>query len=150
MELNDILLIIHIAAAGTWLGANVVQTIVPGLAARQGVEAVAGWFRVAGDLSKRLYMPASILLLITGIVMVIQNDAYAFESPFVVIGFGMIVVGALLGIFVFDPTSSEAADAVESGEQSRVKAATTRLATFGTIDTLLLLLTITAMVMRWS
>lgn len=150
MELNDILLIIHIAAAGTWLGANVLQAVVPGLAARQGVEAVAGWFRVAGELSKKLYMPASILLLITGIVMVIQNDAFEFESPFVVVGFGMIVVGALLGVFVFDPGSSEAADAVESGDQARVKAATSRLATFGTIDTLLLLLTIAAMVMRWS
>lgn len=127
-----------------------IQGVVPGLAARQSVEAASGWFRIAGQLSKKLYMPASILLLITGIVMVTLNDSYAFEDLFVVIGFGMIVVGALLGIFIFDPGSRIAAEAVESGDQARVKAATSRLALFGTIDTLLLLLTITAMVLRWN
>lgn len=144
------MLIVHIAAAGAWLGANVIQGLVPGLAARQGVEASAGWFRIAGQLGKRLYMPASILLIVTGSVMVVQDDSYAFEDLFVVVGFGMIVVGALLGIFVFDPGSKAAAEAVESGDRQRIKAATSRLATFGTIDTLLLLLTVTAMVLRWN
>jgi hypothetical protein len=150
MELRDIMLVIHIASAGVWLGANIIQAVVPGLAARQGVEVVAGWYRVAGQLSKRLYMPASILILVTGIVMVLQDDSFGFGSLFVTIGFGMIVIGALLGIFVFDPGSEAVAEAVESGDQSRIKAATARIATFGTVDTLLLLFTMTAMVLRWS
>lgn len=150
MELRDIMLVLHIVAAGTWLGANVLQAMVPGMAAKQSVEAAAGWFRVAGQLSKRLYMPAAILILITGIVMVLQDDSYAFENLFVVVGFGMIVLGAVLGIFVFDPGSKAAAEAVESGDESRIKATSSRLATFGAIDTLLLLFTITAMVLRWS
>lgn len=142
------MLVLHIAAAGTWLGGNVIQALVPGMAARQSVAAAAGWYRVAAQLSKKLYMPAAIVLLATGIVMVLQDEAYGFGSLFVTIGFAMIVVGALLGIFVFDPGSRAAAEAVESGEQSRTAAAVKRLATFGTIDTLLLLFTITAMVLR--
>jgi Predicted integral membrane protein (DUF2269) len=149
MELHEVMLVLHIAAAGTWLGANIIQAVVPGLAARQGAEVVAGWYRVAGQLSKRLYMPAGILILITGIVMVLQHDI-SFGSRFVTIGFGMIVVGTLLGIFIFEPGSEVAAEAVESGDRSRIKAATSRMTAFGTADTLLVLFTMTVMVLRWT
>ena len=150
MDLGAILLVVHIAAAGTWLGANVMQAVVPPMMGRQGAEAVAGWYRVAAELAKRLYMPAAILLLITGVWMVLRIDAYGFGSMFVIIGFGMIVVGAILGIVVFDPGSKAAAEAVESGDPGRIKTARSKLTTWGTVDTLLLLFTITAMVLRWS
>lgn len=149
MQLRDIMLVLHIAAAGVWLGANVMQAVVPGWLARQSTEAVVGWYRVAGGLSKKFYAPVAILILITGVVMVLLDDSYSFGSLFVTIGFGMIVVGALVGMFVFDPGSEAAAAAVESGDEERIKAASARIATFGTIDTLLLLFTMTAMVLRW-
>lgn len=149
MQLRDIMLVLHIGAAGIWLGANVLQAIVPGLAARQGTEAVAGWYRVAGSFTRRLYVPVAIVILTTGVVMVLLDDSYSFGSLFVTVGLGMVVVGALLGMFVFEPGSEAAATAVESGDQSRIKAASARITTFGTIDTLLLLFTMTAMVLRW-
>jgi hypothetical protein len=148
MELSVILLVLHIAAAGTWLGANIVQAIVPPMAARQSPQAVAGWYRVAAQLSSRLYMPVAILILITGIWLVIENEAYSFGSVFVSIGFAMIIVGALLGKFVFEPGSVRAAEAVESGDEGAVKSAAARIAGFGMVDTLLLLFTMTAMVLR--
>lgn len=148
MELRDILLTLHIAGAATWFGANVVQAVAPAMAARQGPETAAGWYRVAGGLLIRLYMPASIVILATGIWMVLISDAYSFASVFVTIGFGMIVVGALLGIFVFGPGSERAAAAIESGDQGRIRAAVGRVAAFGTVDTLLMLFTIAAMVLR--
>jgi uncharacterized membrane protein len=148
MELRDILLVLHIAGAGTWLGANIVQAVVPSMAARQGPQAAAGWYRVAGALSRRLYMPASILILVTGIWMVVENDDYGFGSGFVSVGFGMIIIGALLGIFVFEPGSERAAQAIDSGDRVAIRASTARIAAFGTADTLLLLFTITAMVLR--
>jgi hypothetical protein len=148
MELRDVLLILHIAGAGTWLGANVVQAMAPSLAAKQGPGAQAGWYRVAAKLSSRLYMPAAILILGTGIWMVLLEDAYGFGTLFVTIGFVMIVVGALLGIFVFDRGSERAAEAIEAGDQTASRSATGRLAAFGVLDTVLLLFTITAMVLR--
>jgi hypothetical protein len=93
-------------------------------------------------------MPAAILILATGIWMVLLVDAYGFGTLFVTIGFGMILVGALLGIFVFDPASERAADAIESGDQEAARSATGRVAAFGVLDTVLLLFTITAMVLR--
>jgi uncharacterized membrane protein len=148
MELRDVLLILHIAGAGTWLGANVVQAMAPSLAAKHGPAAQAGWYRVAAKLASRLYMPAAILILATGIWMVLLVDAYGFGTLFVTIGFGMILVGALLGIFVFDPASERAAAAIESGDQEAARSATGRVAAFGVLDTVLLLFTITAMVLR--
>jgi hypothetical protein len=148
MELRDVLLILHIAGAGTWLGANVVQAMAPSLAAKQGAAAQAGWYRVAAKLSSRLYMPAAILILATGIWMVLLVDAYGFGTLFVTIGLAMIVIGAVLGILVFDRGSERAAAAIDTGDQSAIRSATGRLAAFGVLDTVLLLFTITAMVLR--
>jgi len=148
MTYSEILLVLHIAGAGTWLGANVVQAVVPPAAARAGSATLAGWYRMSSVLATRLYMPAAILILITGILLVIENEAYGFGSIFVTIGFGMIVVGAVLGMVVFGPGGDAAAEAVESGDQTRIRSAVARLTRWGLIDTLLLLFTITAMVMR--
>ncbi|MGH8913929.1 MAG: hypothetical protein ACRDZM_05355, partial [Acidimicrobiia bacterium] len=97
MEPRDILLLLHIAAAGTWLGANLMQAVVPSMAAKQGPETVAGWYRVTGRLAGPIYIPAGIVLLATGIWLVLINDAYSFSSGFVTIGFAVIIIGALLG-----------------------------------------------------
>ncbi len=148
MELRDILLVLHIAAAGTWFGANIIQAVVPSMAAKQGPLVAAGWYRVAGRLSSRLYMPVAILLLFTGIWLVLDSEVFSFASTFVTIGFAVIVIGALLGKFVFEPGSERAAQAVESGDEGAIKAAAGRAATFGTIDTLLILFAITAMVLK--
>jgi hypothetical protein len=149
MELRDFLLILHIAGAGTWLGANIVQALAPSLAARQGPAARAGWYRIAARLSTILYMPAAILILATGIFLVLGSEgAFSFGSTFVTIGFAMIVVGALLGIFVFDRGSERAAAAIDGGDEPAIRSATTRLAGFGVLDTDQLLFTISTMVLR--
>ncbi len=36
MDVRDIMLVLHIAGVGAWLGANVVQAMVPTMAAKQG------------------------------------------------------------------------------------------------------------------
>lgn len=148
MTFRDILLVLHIAGAGTWLGANVVQAVVPPAAAKVGTATLAGWYRLTSVLSRRLYIPAALLILVTGVLLVLQDARYGFASTFVTIGFGMIVVGALLGSLVFGPGGEVAADAVESGDGSAIRSAVARLARWGFIDTLLLLFTITVMVLR--
>jgi len=148
MDLRDIMLVLHIAAAGSWLGANLIQAVVPTMAAKQGAGTAAGWYRIAGQLSSRFYAPVAILILITGSVLVLQDERYGFGTLFVTFGFGMIIIGALIGKFILEPGSERAARAVESGDQGMIKAAVGRLATFGTVDTLLVLFTITAMVLR--
>jgi hypothetical protein len=148
MTYRNILLVLHIAGAGTWLGANVVQAVVPPSAARLGKEALAGWYRLSSILARRLYIPAAILILLTGVLLVLENEAYGFGSTFVVIGMAMIVVGAVLGMVVFGPGGDAAASAVESEDESMIRSAVARLTRWGLVDTLLLLTTITVMVLR--
>lgn len=150
MTYRQILLVLHIAGAGTWLGANVMQAVVPPMAARAGGATLASWYRITAGLGKRLYIPAAVLILVTGVLMVLENDAYGFGTRFVTIGFGMVVVGAALGSLVFEPGGVAAAEAIESEDQSAIRRHVAKLTRFGLIDTLLLLFTITAMVLRWS
>jgi hypothetical protein len=122
--------------------------VAPAMAAKQSSQAAAGWYRVAGGMSARLYMPVAILILGTGIWMVLISDVYSFANLFVGIGFAAIVVGALLGKFVFAPGSERAAAAIESGDSGAIRTATGRIAGFGVLDTLIILFTITVMVLR--
>jgi uncharacterized membrane protein len=142
------MLILHIAGAGTWLGINVVQAFVPPYAARSGSETLAWWYKTTAVMSARLYMPAAILILVTGTILVLQSDSYGLGSTFVTIGFGMIVVGAVLGMVVFGPSGEAAAAAVESDDEAGLRRAAGRVARYGLVDTLLLLFTITVMVLR--
>lgn len=150
MTYRDMLLVLHIAGVGTWLGANVVQAVVPPAAARLSAATLSGWYRLTSALARRLYIPAAILILVTGALLVLQSEEYSFGSLFVTIGLGMIVVGAVLGSVVFGPGGETAADAVESGDPAAIRSAVGRLTRWGLVDTLLLLFTITAMVIRWT
>lgn len=148
MTYRDVLLVLHIAGAATWLGANIVQAVVPPMAARAGVPVLSGWYRITGSLASRLYIPAALLILLTGVLLVLNNPAYGFGTTFVTIGFGMIIIGGLFGQFVFGPGGERAAEAVETEDRVAIRHEVARLTRFGVIDTLLLLFTITAMVIR--
>ena len=80
--------------------------------------------------------------------MVSLEEVYGFGATFVTIGFAMIIIGTLRGMFVFERNSVRAADAIDAGDQAGAKALRGRLAGFGILDTVLLLFTITAMVLR--
>ena len=151
MEFRDFLLFLHIAGAGSWLGANVVQMLVPRLALIDGDATAAGWMRITGDLSKRLYIPAGVTVLLTGVLLVLVSDgAFTFADRFVGVGFAVGIIGAILGPVVFAPGAEKAAQAIESGDKAETVATTSRLARWGAVDTALVLLAIAVMIMRWN
>lgn len=147
MLYRDILLMLHISAVGIWLGANVVQAMVPGLLKSEAT-AMSAWFRVTEKMSRTLYIPAGVTVLITGILLVLNSELYGFGSVFVTIGFVAVIAGAVLGSVVFGPNSLAIANALDSGDTAaadRLREATGR---FGVLDTLILLFTIYAMVAK--
>lgn len=147
MAYHDILLVLHIAAVGTWLGANIMQALVPGLLGPTSAAASA-WFRTTEKLSGRLYIPAGVTVLVTGILLVINSDLYGFGSVFVSIGFGAVVIGAVLGSTVFGPKSLVIANALDSGDTALAESTRATTGQFGVLDTLILLFTIYAMVSK--
>lgn len=147
MFYGDILLVIHIAAAGAWLGANLMQAIVPGLLGPV-TPAAASWFRTTEKLATRFYIPMSVTVLVTGVLLVLNSEAYGFGSVFVSIGFVAIVIGAVLGSTVFGPKSRAIADAIDAGETERAHKVRGTVGGFGILDTMVVLFTIYAMVAK--
>lgn len=147
MVYGNILLVLHIAAAGAWLGANVMQAIVPGILGPVS-PAASSWFRATEKLSGRFYIPVGVTVLVTGILMVLNSEAYGFGDVFVNIGFAAVVVGAVLGSTVFGPKALAIADAIDEGQGDRANEIRATVGRFGLLDTLILLFTIYAMVSK--
>lgn len=147
MVYRNVLLMLHIVAVGTWLGANVVQAIVPGILGPES-SATAAWFRATEKLSRFLYIPAGVTVLVTGILLVLNSDLYGFGSAFVGIGFTAVVIGAVLGSVVFGPKSLQIAEAIESGDMSTANRVRGVAGRFGALDTLIIVFTIFAMVSK--
>jgi hypothetical protein len=148
--MRTILLILHILAAGTWIGANATQLALRPAMSRHGGTTGAAWWRGTVRMGQVLYTPAAVVILITGIWLVVDSAVYDFEQAFVVIGFAMVIVGAVLGAMVFGPVGRRAADLHEAGESGAVAAVEQRLLSFGLLDTALLVVTVAAMVGKWG
>jgi hypothetical protein len=147
MFYRNILLVLHIAGAGAWFGANLMQAIVPGLLGPVS-PAAASWFRTTEKLATRFYIPVAVTILVTGILLVLNSEAYGFGSVFVSIGFVAVIIGAVLGSTVFGPKSEAIADAIDSGEADRADKMRGTVGGFGILDTLVVLFTIYAMVAK--
>jgi len=145
----DVVLLIHILAAGTWFGANVTQFIVTPRLNKIGGVAAAEWMRSTVLMGKVLYTSAAVTALITGIILAIDHD-YSFGSLFITLGFITVVMGAVLGIRIFGPLGDRAADAYEAGDDAEVKRLSRQLRGYGLLDMLVLTVTFAAMVMAWG
>lgn len=148
--MRTFLLVLHIAAAATWFGANITQAVVTRRFAAEGGAPAASWMASTVALGRFLYMPAGILVLVSGVVLVLDSDVYTFGSTFVTIGLTVIVIGIVLGIAVFGPRGARAAEAFSAGDDVRGRSIAGGIAAFGALDTGLVLLAIVAMVGRWG
>lgn len=146
--MGAVLLFIHILAAGAWIGANVTQLVVTPSMQKTGGTAAAAWMRQTVRMGTRIFTPAALILLVTGILLVIDEDVYEFEQVFVVIGVLMVIIGAVLGMRVFGPQGKKAAELHESGDQSAAAAVHRKLTSFAILDMALLIFTVWAMVKR--
>lgn len=146
--MQTVLLWIHIAAAGAWLGGNLVQVFAGPIMESAGPVPEAAWHRMTVKMGAMFYTPAAVVALLTGYELVRSNDAYAFSAAFVSLGFVTVVVGATLGMAVFAPTGRKLADAIDRGDHTEARAMKGKLRLWGTFDTLLVLVTIYAMVAK--
>ncbi|MGN6694357.1 MAG: hypothetical protein ACTHN0_09275 [Aquihabitans sp.] len=144
MTYRNVLLVVHIAAAAAWLGANLVQLALTPQFAKRGGEAAASWFEATSWLGKRYYNLAGIVLALTGILLV-QETAYDWSAGFVAVGIVVIVIGAVMGVAFFAPEGDRLAAASRAGEP----VASSRYLAFALLDTALVVLAISAMVWKW-
>ena len=102
-------------------------------------------------MARVLYNVAGVGVLLTGILLVVSSDGeFEFKNAFVSVGFLAVVVGAGLGMAVFGPGSRQLDAAIERGDEAQERAINNKLAMFGIIDSLVLIVTVVAMVAKWG
>lgn len=149
MSWSELLLVVHIVAVAAWLGANLVQAYLAGRTRRAGVAERRWWVETQGAMARVYYSVAGVVVLVTGVLMVLDDRA-EFSDAFVSIGFAAIIIGIVLGVAVFGPGSRRLAAAIDAGDAATERALDTRLGIFGVVDTLVVVVTIAAMVGKWG
>jgi hypothetical protein len=147
---RTVLLVLHIVGAATWFGANIAQVVVTRRFAAEGGPPAASWMRSTIVLGRNVYGPAGFLVLVTGVWLVLDSTLYGFGDAFVGIGITVVLIGIILGITVFGPRGARAAQAFAEGDDAGGRKIVAGIAGFGVLDTLLVLLAITAMVGKWG
>ena len=101
MRTNDLLLTLHIVAVATWIGAAcAVQVIGARMRPSTPAEVVDHFAGDAEAVGKMLFGPAAVVVLITGVALVANEDR-EWTSPWILAGIGaLFVVLAVGGAFL--------------------------------------------------
>lgn len=106
-------LLIHVLAGAALFGGQFYVEALMATASRtkdpMAIMTVGG---KVGQTSSRLFLPAGIIVLLTGIWIVLEY-AYEFETTFVVIGFALTVLAIATGLFVLKPGQAELGELIE-------------------------------------
>jgi uncharacterized membrane protein len=119
MSYYEILLFLHIATAIVWLGSGFfLQLLVfraesagdTGLT--RGIASNSGW------MAQRVFIPASLAVLILGILLTIEGP-WSFGDLWIVLGLAGYAVSFLIGILFQEPQGKRIHTAMEAGDQGR-------------------------------
>ena len=131
-----------------WLGGNVAQIMIGPKLVNGG--AGLQWLKAVDKASGPIYGSASVLILLTGIYLVLSNDAFSFGSAFVGIGIAVVIIGGALAGLVFNRKTRQAIGLFESGETAKALPVYKSIGTWGMLDTALVAFAILAMVSKWG
>ncbi len=141
---------IHVLAVVIWVGGAVTLNLLGTrlVRAQEGPRMLA----FADDsqwVGQRVYMPASIVVLVTGVLAVIEGP-WSFADPWVSIGFLGVIVTALTGSLLFGPELGRISQAGQSRgvDDADVQRRITRLVPLLRIDLVILLLIVADMVIK--
>jgi uncharacterized membrane protein len=146
----EILLFLHIGTAAIWLGAAFLFFVLfqrakrsadPLLAERLGAH--TKW------LANRLFIPASLAVLVLGILLTIEGP-WTFDQLWIVIGLAGFVGTFLLGVGLIEPTTNKMHAAIETHGHgaSEVTTLNRRLEALGLLDLTLLFVMVWDMALK--
>jgi uncharacterized membrane protein len=148
----NILKFIHVTSIAVWFGGLVMLLLLNRVfigAGDQGTAQAIG--RQGGKFGTRLFLPALVVTLITGIGMVQLHDL-GFGTPWVVWGIIGLVASMILGGVLTGATARKLAERVAAGtvDGATIAATQRRILMFTVINMFLLLSVIWAMVAKPS
>jgi Predicted integral membrane protein (DUF2269) len=106
MTLYELLLFIHIAASIVWIGAGFFSLLLATTYDRESDEAAIKRFLHDQErLATRLFVPASLVVVLMGIALVIESDAWSFGYLWIVLGLIGYAATFVTGLFFLKPAS---------------------------------------------
>ncbi len=150
VETYTILKTIHVLAAVVWVGGNLTMNILGTRVVNSNEPAqMLAFTRDAEWIGQRVYLPASVVVLLFGIFTVLDGNI-SFGEPWVGIGLAGLIVTALTGSLFFGPELRRIRTMAQAGgvDDAEVQERTARLIRFTRVDTVILSLIIVDMVIK--
>jgi hypothetical protein len=114
MTLYELLLFIHILATIVWLGAGFLSLVLAIWYDRESDEGAIRRFLVDQErLAPRLFVPSSLVVVLMGIALVIESEAWGFDQLWIVLGLMGFAATFVTGLFLIKPESEQIGAAVE-------------------------------------
>jgi uncharacterized membrane protein len=114
MTLYELLLFIHISATVVWVGAGLCSLVLAIGYDRDGDEpAIRRFLADQERLATRLFIPASLTVVILGIALVIESEAWSFDQLWIVLGLVGFAATFITGLFMIKPASERIGAAME-------------------------------------
>ena len=104
IDFYELVLFVHISSAVIAWGATFTFPIFVRMARSRGVTDVAYFFATAGRIGQMVVLPASLLLLASGVTMVLDSESLTFggdEMKWIDVSMTLLVVLILLGPLFF-------------------------------------------------
>jgi uncharacterized membrane protein len=142
-------LFVHVLMAIVWVGGNIhLQIIGTRLQAAGEPLQMAQFARQTEWIGTRILTPASVLIVITGVILVL--DQWDFEQLWIIIGMAGFLYSFVNGAFFLGPLSGKTGKLMEerSPEDPEIQGNLARLFTLARIELVILIVVVWAMTMK--
>lgn len=150
MDLYELFKTIHVVAAVAWVGGVILSQVNAALAFSSGEQArILGFIRIQGWLGQRYFAPASGILILAGVAMVIESG-WEFADLWIVIGIALWLSSSVIGAAFLGPRSERlTADIEQKGwDDPGVQALAKQVGLLARVDMVILLLVVIDMVVK--
>jgi hypothetical protein len=151
MTLYELLLFVHIAATVAWVGSGVFAIVLAvGYDRDADAAAIERLLKDNERLALRWFVPSSLIVVLIGIALVIESDAWAFDQLWIVLGLLGFAATFVTGLFVLKPVGDRIAAQMESdgGMTPQTLVEVRKLLVKARIDSVTLFLVIADMVIK--
>ena len=106
MTWYELLLFVHVTASIVWIGAGFLSLLLATTYDRESDEAAIKRFVHDQEwLAMKLFVPASLVVVVMGIALVIESDAWTFSYLWIVLGLIGYAATFVTGFFFLRPAS---------------------------------------------